>query len=235
MLNHSYHSLRQHRLDRATKPFNARGARLIRCEHCLLAQNHCICSYCSPMESCVDWVVLMHEDEVLKPTNTGRLLADVFPSTLVFEWARLHPPEGLAHVLSDPQRLIVLVFPSDEAYTPVHAQHRAQLGNRRLTLILLDGTWKQARKMFNRTPWLKDIPTVAVPTQSTQYALRKAAHDGCLSTAEAAIGVLDTLDPGSAYALLTFFNQFNQAYVLSRGMRELDVGMRRPNSPGLTA
>jgi DTW domain-containing protein YfiP len=177
------------------------------------------------MNSCVDWIVLMHEDEVLKPTNTGRLLADVFPSTLVFQWARLHPPEGLAGILADPQRLIVLVFPSDQACAPVEAQHRAQLSNQRLTLILLDGTWKQARKMFNRTPWLKNISAVAVPIQSSQYALRKAAHDGCLSTAEAAIGVLDTLDPDAACALLTFFNQFNKAYVLSRGMRELDVGM----------
>ncbi|RYZ98937.1 MAG: DTW domain-containing protein, partial [Moraxellaceae bacterium] len=201
MLKHSYHSLRQNRLARATKPFNARGARLIRCERCLLAQDHCICSFSSPMHSCVDWIVLMHEDEVLKPTNTGRLVADVFPNTLVFEWARLTPPEGLTRILADPQRLIVLVFPSDDAYGPDHAQRQAQLGNQRLTLILLDGTWKQARKMFNRTPWLAGIPTVAVPIQSTQYALRKAAHEGCLSTAEAAIGLLAMLDPAAAGAL----------------------------------
>lgn len=220
MHKHSYHSLRQTRLARATKPFNARGARLIRCEHCLLAQSHCICAQTTTMTCGVDWILLMHEDEVLKPTNTGRLLAELFPAaTFVFEWARVLPPEDLLNLIADPNRLCLLVFPAENALTPAQAQQQAEHNGQRLTLILLDGTWKQARKMFNRTPWLAGLPSVSLPVSNSQYALRKAAHDGCLSTAEAAIGLLDHLDAAAANALSSFFNRFNDAYVHSRGVR----------------
>ncbi|MFO1367639.1 MAG: DTW domain-containing protein [Marinagarivorans sp.] len=220
MHKHSYHSLRQARLARATKPFNARGARLIRCELCLLAQSHCICEQTKATHCSVDWILLMHEDEVLKPTNTGRLVAALFPATtFVFEWGRVHPPKELQKLISDPSRLNLLVFPAEDALTPSCAQRQAAQNNQRLTLILLDGTWKQARKMFNRTPWLAGLPSVSLPLSSSQYALRKAAHEGCLSTAEAAIGLLDQLDITAAAALRSYFTRFNEAYVHSRGVR----------------
>ncbi|MEY4590902.1 MAG: hypothetical protein RL497_2978 [Pseudomonadota bacterium] len=125
-------------------------------------------------------------------------------------------------LLSDPRRLVVLVFPAEDALMPEELQQQAQLHNRRLTLILLDGTWKQARKMFNRTPWLAGLPAVALPHQAAHYALRKAAHSGCLSTAEAAIGLLACWDPAASQALQAYFSLFNQSYVLSRGLRPED-------------
>jgi len=228
MHQHSYHSLRQARLARATKPFNARGARLVRCGDCLLAQEHCICAQAVPAGCNVDWVLLMHEDEVLKPTNTGRLLAELFPSTAVFEWARLQPPEGLLRLLADPDRLCLLVFPAETALAPIEAKYQAQQKSRRLTLILLDGTWKQARKMFNRTPWLAGLASISLPLLSGHYALRKAAHEGCLSTAEAAAGLLDYLDASAALALRTYFDQFNRAYLLSRGLRPTEDKNSQP-------
>ncbi|HMW46854.1 MAG TPA: tRNA-uridine aminocarboxypropyltransferase, partial [Cellvibrionaceae bacterium] len=114
----------------------------------------------------------------------------------------------------------------DDALAPAQAQHQAQQNSQRLTLILLDGTWKQARKMFNRTAWLAGLPSVRLPLSASRYALRKAAHDGCLSTAEAAIGLLDCLDMPAANALYSYFGLFNEAYVHSRGVR--------PTSPTYT-
>jgi DTW domain-containing protein YfiP len=171
----------------------------------------------------VDWILLMHEDEVLKPTNTGRLLAELFPTaTFVFEWARVHPPEHVQELLADPKRLCLLVFPSDDALAPWQAQQNAAQNGQQLTLILLDGTWKQARKMFNRTPWLAGLQSLSLPITSSTYALRKAALDGCLSTAEAAIGLLEHLDRPAGNALQTYFSLFNEAYVYSRGLRPTD-------------
>jgi DTW domain-containing protein YfiP len=162
----------------------------------------------------------MHEDEVLKPTNTGRLVANIFPqATYVFQWARLAPAPELLSLLADPKRLNVLVFPAEEALQPIAALHQANKGGQRLTLYLLDGTWKQARGMFNRTPWLAGLPSVCLPRAASDYALRKAAHEGCLSTAEAAIALLDQLDSTAAVALRNYFQLFNRAYVNSRGVR----------------
>lgn len=164
----------------------------------------------------------MHPDEVLKPTNTGRLIADQFPKcTWVFEWARITAPEGMLELLADSNRYLVVVFPAEDGLVPEELPHLAELEDRRLTLILLDGTWKQARKMFNRTPWLAGLPAVGLPLQTANYGLRKAAHAGNLSTAEAAISLLEYLDPAAAVSLQNLFGCFNQGYLLSRGLREL--------------
>lgn len=220
MTHYTYQNLRQMRLDKATKPFNARGARLIRCERCLLASSFCICQQIVPVTSRVDWIVLMHPDEVLKPTNTGRLVADIFPSnTWVFEWARTQAPEGILPLLADSSRFLVVVFPAQDGMLPEEVPAQAELEHLRLTLILLDGTWKQARKMFNRTPWLASLPAVGLPLHSAQYGLRKAAHAGNLSTAEAAIGLLECFEPAAALPLHELFCRFNQGYLLSRGLR----------------
>jgi DTW domain-containing protein len=220
MAEYTYHNLRRARLDKSTKPFNARGARLLRCERCLLGENFCICAQISPVNSTVDWLVLMHPDEVLKPTNTGRLLADLFPrNTWVFEWSRTVAPEGLLTLLQDPQRYVVMVFPAESCVPLCTVQSQANVSNLRLTLILLDGTWKQARKMCSRTPWLSHLQAIELPPQATQYGLRKTVHEGSLSTAEAAIGLLQHLDPPAAQSLQSVFVLFNQGYMLSRGLR----------------
>jgi DTW domain-containing protein YfiP len=169
----------------------------------------------------------MHRDELLKPTNTGRLLAELFPShTHIFEWSRTEPPEGIENLICDPSRQVLLVFPSDNAITPYTANFQATQSQLRHTLILLDGTWKQARKMFNRTPWLAGLRSISPTSQAAaQYALRKAAHANCLSTAEAAILLLEDFDPSAALALGAVFSQFNQGYALSRGVRPQDTSI----------
>lgn len=217
----SFHRLRQERLAKATKPFNARGAQLIRCERCLLSVSHCICHLLKSGSCQVDWILLIHRDEVLKPTNTGRLIAELFPSqTHIFEWSRTEPPAGIEELISDPMRQVLLVFPCDNAISPRTLSLPATQSQLRLTLILLDGTWKQARKMFNKTPWLAGLRSISPSYQAAaQYALRKAAHANCLSTAEAAILLMEDLDPDSAHVLSAVFNQFNQGYALSRGIR----------------
>ncbi|VTP66165.1 Uncharacterized conserved protein [Serratia rubidaea] len=40
--------LRQLRLDRATRPFLARGCRVARCQGCLLPQKNCLCETINP-------------------------------------------------------------------------------------------------------------------------------------------------------------------------------------------
>lgn len=166
----------------------------------------------------------MHRDEVLKPTNTGRLIAELFPSqTHIFEWSRTETPAGIEELIGDPKRRVLIVFPSEHAMTPCTANLQTTQSQLRLTLILLDGTWKQARKMFNRTPWLAGLTSISpTPQAAAQYTLRKAAHANCLSTAEAAILLLQDLDPIAARSLGTVFSQFNQGYAISRGVRPQD-------------
>lgn len=221
-MTHAFHQLRRQRLLSATRPFKARGHALVRCPDCLLGLATCICHEQKICHSQVDFVLLMHRDEILKPTNTGRLIADILPhNTQAFCWQRQAPPAEFQQVLDDPTRMCVIIFPAAEVQSSPYMAHKAQASGLKLTFILLDGTWKQARKMYNSCPWLQVLPCVSCPEAAAgAYSLRQAAHAGCLSTAEAAIAVLKELrENPAADQLATYFHLFNQRYLSTRGLR----------------
>lgn len=125
----AFHRLRTRRLAEATREFMARGKSVVRCELCQLAKTACICPWRPTRASGCEFVLLMHRDEVLKPTNSGRLIADVFPAhTHAFCWSRTEPDVELLRLLNDPARLCLLVFPADDAISG----ERSRSGGRKI-------------------------------------------------------------------------------------------------------
>ncbi len=77
-----------------------------------------------------------------------------------------------------------------------------------VTLIVPDGSWRQASKMPRREPMLRDVPRVKLPPLSPRTPeLRKETKDNGLATFVAiahALGVIE--DPAIERALLTFYD-----------------------------
>ena len=64
------------------------------------------------------------------------------------------------------------------------------------TLIVLDGTWRQARKLLRLNPWLQRLPAVSfTPTHPSEYQIRKQPAAHCVSTIEALAEALRLLEP----------------------------------------
>lgn len=226
----AFFQLRAQAMARSTRPFMARGIAVQRCERCLLAQNLCICPWRVRLESKVDLVLLFHHDEIFKPTNTGRLIADVVPEqTLAFEWSRTQPDPALLQLLADPARQCVVVFPADpESSRRVYHHAPPLTGGKVLTLILLDGTWKQASKMFRASPWLAQVPAWSpAGDMPGHYRIRQAARVGQLATVEAAALVLQQCGESRvAQTLVDYFSVFHSHYSAMRLNRGVDC-----NSP----
>jgi len=160
----------------------------------------------------------MHTDEILKPTNTGRLISDVLPDNcFAFEWSRTEPDPDLLKLLNDPNRDIVIIYPTQE--NRVTYRYQAGVKNdKKLTLLVLDGTWRQSKKIFNLSEWLQKFPTfeLNVHTQAN-YGLRKAPHANQLSTAEAtAVALAQANELTAAKVLDNYFSIFNHHYSASR-------------------
>jgi len=65
-----------------------------------------------------------------------------------------------------------------------------------LALVVLDGTWAQARKLLRANPRLLHLPRVAFsPRQPSRYQIRKQPQDFCVSTIEALAEVLQAVEP----------------------------------------
>ncbi|WP_404872838.1 tRNA-uridine aminocarboxypropyltransferase [Halomonas sp. DQ26W] len=210
------------------REFKARGSFVERCPGCNLPRLNCLCPYRLAVESTVRVWLLTHPLEHHKPTNTGRLIHDVLPATEVFTWYRTKPDERLLALLEDNRFAPFVIFPDDQ---PDYADRVVGLdavagvkGEGKMPVfILLDGTWRQARRIFRKSPYLDHLPVLPLATERlTRYRLRKPASAAHLCTAEVAAELLrqsgDTL---AGDVLDDYFDAFNDSYAASRRFEKL--------------
>ena len=180
---------------------------------------------------------LTHPLEHHKPTNTGRLIRDVLPDTEVFTWYRTVPDTRLLALLDDARYAPFVIFPDDhEDYAHrvvgMDAVAERQGEGRVPVFIILDGTWRQARRIFRKSPYLAELPVLPLATERlTRYRLRKPASAAHLCTAEVAVELLRQAGDTQAAGLLDdYFDAFNDSYAASRRHEKLEAptpAMRR--------
>jgi DTW domain-containing protein YfiP len=76
--------------------------------------------------------------------------------------------------------------------------------------ILLDGSWREAKKMYRKSPYLHHLPVLSFsPTAVAKYGLRKGSRDFQLGTAEVATLVLAASgEANNAHSLNAWFELF---------------------------
>ncbi|PTT83893.1 DTW domain-containing protein, partial [Pelomonas sp. HMWF004] len=86
-------------------------------------------------------------------------------------------------------------------------------------LIVLDGSWRQSRRLLAANPWLAGLPRVSLPEQPSRYALRRAHRPGQLSTLEAGLHALALLEgqPQRFEPLWAAFDDFVRTGLARRG------------------
>ncbi|MBF9000511.1 tRNA-uridine aminocarboxypropyltransferase [Vibrio nitrifigilis] len=227
---HGFHHLYQHRLQLSTRPFAARGAKIDRCPYCRVDKKTCLCAYQPNITTDVAVLLILSENEVFKPSNTGRLIADTVKETFVYQWNRTQPDPSMLALLNDPAYYPVLVFPAeheeDQART-IKPNSVVQSGKKPL-LIFLDGSWREAKKIFRKSSYLADLPMISVhPTVLSEYMMRKSDNEQHLATAEVACLVLDAVgEHWGAQVLHAWFEAFKESYM--RGKSRSAYSSARP-------
>jgi DTW domain-containing protein YfiP len=224
-MSHAVARLRAARLARSEKPFLARGSKALRCQACRLALSHCLCAWRPQVVAQSGVCLLMHDIEVLKPSNTGWLIADVVADTSAFGWLRTLVDPDLPALLSDPQWQPYLVFPGEYA-APERVVSTVELETgKRPLFILLDATWTEARKMFRKSPYLDSLPVLSLqPEQLSRYRLRRSKRDDHLCTAEVAALCLELAgDLCASEALNAYLDVFSQHYLAAKAPRAVDL------------
>jgi len=129
------------------------------------------------------FTLLTHAKEFGKRSNTGRLVLDL-PGVEAEQvrWDRMEPPPGLLGEIASGG--VALVYPgaADESGDDLSGITH---------FILIDGTWHEARKIHQRSPYLQKVRRVGLtPSGTSRYNLRKNQKEACLCTAECVIEVL---------------------------------------------
>lgn len=191
-----------------------------RCPGCALPPRVCTCGLLGPVETAVDVHLLIHRLERHKPSSTGVLIERVVPrvSTHVFVRVSRHlPPASLpAHAIPAGRELLVL-HPGGRTLDIASFERRTS------SLLLLDGTWRQAGEML-RSVGGRGTP-VCLPTgafSESRFWLREQRASGCLSTAETLVVALELLgEPAAARLLRLHFELHVLATLLARGRSDL--------------
>ena len=131
--------------------------------------------------------------------------------------------EDLPTLLNQPGYRARLLFPGDDAQ-PMQA---CAASDEPLLLVVPDGTWRKARKMLHLNPLLAALPRVTLVSGGvSRYRLRKAPGPGALSTVEAIVQALETLEAPTRFApLLRPFEALIEGQIAAMGRRFFSVIM----------
>lgn len=170
------------------------------------------------MNSAVSLLVIQHPQEQRHALNTGRLLVAGLARAELLITEQI-PLDSVVQVqLADPAWRTELLFPGEHAQLPGPAPGHDQRPRR---LVLLDGTWRKARKLLALNPVLQQLPRVALPGGLiSRYRLRKTREPDALATIEAGVQALQLMEPGQDYgALLRPFEALIEGQIEAMGKR----------------
>lgn len=160
------------------------------CRNCRRPKSVCYCQYLPRIETETRIVLLQHPRERDMPIGTARMASLCLPNSELlvgFDWQSSHV---LAASLSDPTRPAALLYPGLDARDLHRAPTRGPL-----TLVVVDGTWNNTRKMVRRNPILMNLPRVTFqPAHPSEYRIRREPDAKCVSTIEALMYVLGAIE-----------------------------------------
>ncbi len=182
------------------------------CPRCLRPQTHCLCELIPRLDSRTRVLLLQHPSEVNHALNTARLAALGLTNAELIVGEVF---EDLPTLLNRPGYRARLLFPADDAQ-PMQAYGES---DEPLLLVVPDGTWRKARKMLHLNPLLAALPRVTLAEGGvSRYRLRKAPGPGALSTIEAIVQALQTLEPSVSFEpLLKPFEALIEGQIAAMG------------------
>lgn len=172
-----------------------------RCYVCFRPKETCFCDAIPRVDNKTDVLILQHVRERFHPFNTARIVHRALRNStlLVDQTSRLaaaklplKPRCGLLY--PGPGGRLISDLPPDG--------HPSQL-------VILDGTWNHVKTLMRDISALHDLPRYRLaPASPGRYRIRREPNDTSLSTLEATVAALLTIEPDTAglNELLQAFN-----------------------------
>jgi DTW domain-containing protein YfiP len=193
-----------------------RSNQKFRCQKCLLNQMWCLCSQIPTFNNQVRLSIVMHFKEQYLPSNTAHFAHLMLHHSELILRGKINSPITDSLKIS-PLENTYYLFPDEEA-VEINEEFCEKIQNKKIHLIVPDGTWSQAKKIKKREPILTQIPSVKInPKNPSIYKLRRQVDDFGLCTLEAiayAMGQLESLD--MEIKMLNFLKIFNNQVIKSR-------------------
>jgi len=172
----------------------------------------CACALLQPLAIHTPFLVLRHARESSKSTSSVRWAQLVVPTCELVDYrSRAEAPTLIAPRPGD-----WLLYPGETASSPPP-------GGVVQRVVVLDGTWRQTRRMLRALPEVARLPRLAIPPRPEGIRLRAAPRSEALSTFEAMAGAVRMLESAAlGAALLRVHDALVDRVLRARGRRSLE-------------
>jgi DTW domain-containing protein YfiP len=179
------------------------------CARCQRTPRYCVCSFTEPLKVKTKVLILQHPQEPGVDIGTVPIIRSLLPHAVIktgLSWPNLRTalgsevtPQnwgvlylGSVHVEQLPKERELFVADKKGALLPDQDALLAKLEG----IVLLDGTWSQAKTLWWRNAWLLKLRRLVVRSskRSLYDRIRKEPRKGCLSTLETVGEVLQSLE-----------------------------------------
>lgn len=167
------------------------------CKTCLRPLAQCMCKKVAPLSTTIRILILQHPQEQHKLLNSAMLAHLALQNSVLrvgLSWRNLSHALGeevdskewgvlFLKGIIDPSRLFELYDTKKKRLLPIKTKFRG--------IVVLDGSWKQAKAMWWRNPWLLKLTRITL--NPAHKSLRGQAKKEGLATIEAVALVLECL------------------------------------------
>jgi len=161
------------------------------CYSCHRAKVACLCDRIEKQKNRVNIIVLQHPDEANNPKGSTIIAKLGLKQYKCWKGEDFSQNKALKELIDTDAEEILLLYPSEQA-TELCAAEAADIKY----LLVIDATWRKARRIWEKTPCLHRLKTVKLAQNiSSNYRIRKAPRAGYLSTVESIVAALRVLEP----------------------------------------
>lgn len=163
----------------------------------------CYCARLPRLDTATRVVLLQHTRERDMAIGTARMASLCLPNAELHVGVEWGGHAAVRRALADPARPAILLYPGPDARDVLREPPVGPV-----TLVVVDGTWAQARRVVRDNPVLHALPRYGFVTpEPSRYRIRREPRAEYCSTIEALMHVLGVLegDPARFRALLAPF------------------------------
>lgn len=158
------------------------------CYTCRRPKKTCLCSFISPFKTKTHFVLLIHPKESRRQKlGTGRLTHLFLKNSRMIEGVDFSGNQEVNKICTSKEFYPVVLYPGKKSHKLTEELSlNFNDSPRKLLIFVIDGTWKQAKKMMLLSENLKRLPQIHVkPVKGSRFYIKTQPGPFCVSTIEA--------------------------------------------------
>lgn len=196
------------------------------CYRCMRPAVVCYCDRITPLDTRTRVILLQHPRERDVGVGTARMAHLSLPRSELRVGVNFEDDPVVRQALGENTYLL---FPGEHAMDLAEERPEGPI-----TLVVVDGTWSQAKSLWRRNPVLASLPQLRfTPPEKSNYRIRREPADHCVATIEALAYVLGELE-GDRDRFRALLAPFRKMVDMQLAYAERESGARsRHAKPGV--